>query len=66
MSNFNPLPNDLKFWCISHGPADHYLTDDESNIYNPLLLDYTLVYVNVNLTSYTVSDMGYIITIGIM
>ena len=58
-TTYNPSPNDLKLWCMSHGSSVHNLTDDEDNFNDPFVLDYALVRVNVHIAPYIVSDMGF-------
>jgi hypothetical protein len=48
LSTYNPSPNDLKLWCMSHGPLLCNLTD-ESNFNDPFVLNYALVRTNVKL-----------------
>ena len=46
-SIYNPSPNDLKLWCMSHGPIVRDLSNDEINLNIPFVLDYILVCENL-------------------
>ena len=46
-SIYNPSPNDLKLWCMSHGPIVRDLSNDEISLNIPLVLDYILVCENL-------------------
>ena len=45
-SIYNPSPNDLKLWCMSHGSIVRDLSNDEINLNIPFVLDYILVCEN--------------------
>ena len=46
-SIYNPSLNDLKLWCMSHGPIVCDLSNDEINLNIPFVLDYILVCENL-------------------